>query len=127
MLHLKKEMQALLKEAHQRNRDVLLAIDEAKGEKIGKTWSNRFKESKPRDTIKRLRDPETNTITCESCRMAQIAVSYHENIQFNGHDSLRLTNNHKMGECLSLLWTRLMSEVKQKLRTDVGGRDPSRD
>ena len=114
-LHLKKEIQALLKEAHQRNRDILLAIDEAKGEKIGKTWLNRFKESKLRDTIKCLQDPETDAITCESCRMAQIAALYYENIQFDGHDPLRLINNHKMGECLSLLWTRLMSEAKQKL------------
>ena len=68
-----------------------------------------------RDTIKCLRDPETDAITCESCRMAQIAALYYENIQFDGHDPLRLMNNHKMGECLSLLWTRLMSEAKQKL------------
>ena len=53
-LHLKKEMQALLKETHQRNRDILSATDEAEGEKIGKTWLNHFKKSKPRDTIKCL-------------------------------------------------------------------------
>ena len=120
-LHLKKEMLTLLKETHQKNRDILSAIDEAKGEKIGKTWSRRFKENKPRDTIKHLRDPETNSITCESHRMAQVAASYHENIQFEGHDPLKLTDNPELRECLNRLRTRLSSEAKQKLTEQISG------
>ena len=50
-VQLKREIQSLIRETHQRNREKVAAIDAAEGECIGKTWSNRFKEAKPRDTI----------------------------------------------------------------------------
>ena len=78
--HLKKEMQRLLKEVHGHNRDSVAATDAAKGEKIGKMWSNRFKESKPRDTIRCLRTPNDDTLTFDSRKMAQIAMDYHNKI-----------------------------------------------
>ena len=114
-MHIKNQMQTLLRETHQRNRDILSVIDEAEGEKIDKTWLNRFRENKPRDTIKRLWDPETNTVTCESQKMAQIAATYHEKIQFCGHDPLQLTDNPKLNENLNLLRAKLSSESKQRL------------
>ena len=46
-MHIKNQMQTLLRETHQRNRDILSTIDKAEGKKIGKTWSNHFRENKP--------------------------------------------------------------------------------
>ena len=60
---IKKEIQCLMKESHRQNRDMVSAIDMVEGEKIGKTWSNCFRESKPRDTIKCLHSPKDNTLT----------------------------------------------------------------
>jgi hypothetical protein len=71
---IKKEIQCLTKETHQYKRNATAAIDAAEGEVIGKTWSNRAKVSKPRDTIKSLRDPDLNLPTRNSKRMAQIAA-----------------------------------------------------
>ena len=45
------------------------------------TWLNRFKESKPRDTIKCLKDPMMNTPTRTSKEMAEIVAKYHKDVQ----------------------------------------------
>ena len=50
--HIRREIRALVKLMHQNDRDFMAAVDVAKGEKIGKTWSNRHKVKKPRDTVK---------------------------------------------------------------------------
>ena len=57
--HLKSKIQALTRDIHDRNRNTLAAIDAAEGERIGKTWSNRHKENKLRDTIKCLKIPNS--------------------------------------------------------------------
>jgi ribonuclease HI len=118
-VQIKKEIQRLIKETHKHNRDAQSAIDAAEGEKIGKTWSNRFKESKPRDTIKCLQDPVTGTPTGDSNRMAQIAASYHERIQFDDHDPHTITNGPKLEAALSNIRVRLSEESKQKLREGI--------
>lgn len=53
-IHPQKEIMTLVKQTHQYNRDHMAAINTAEGEKIGKTWSNRHKINKLRDTIARL-------------------------------------------------------------------------
>ena len=50
--HIRREIRALVKLTHQNDRDFMAAVDAAEGEKIGKTWSNRHKVKKPRDTVK---------------------------------------------------------------------------
>jgi ribonuclease HI/exonuclease III len=118
-IHIRKEIQRLLKETHQKNRDILSAIDEAEGEKIGKTWSNRAKESKPRDTIKRLRDPETDTLTSESAKMAQITASYHDKLQHDGHDPQLAPDEAGLNEILNQVKTKLSEESKRMLREEI--------
>ena len=84
--HLKKEIQLLYRDAHHKSRDILAAVDAAEGERIGKAWSNRHKENKPRDTIKCIVDPNTGIPTKISKEMAEIAASYHDSLQHEGHD-----------------------------------------
>lgn len=45
--HIRKQIRQLVQLTHQYNRDHLVAIDAAEGEKIGKTWSNWHKVKKP--------------------------------------------------------------------------------
>ena len=78
---LKKEIQSLEKDTHQYKRNRNAAIDAAEGECIGKTWSRRFQNNKPRDTINCLKDPATNEVTRDSKKMARIAAKYHEDLQ----------------------------------------------
>ena len=117
--HLKKEMQRLLKEVHGHNRDSVAATDAAEGEKIGKMWSNRFKESKPRDTIRCLRTPDDDTLTFNSRKMAQIAMDYHNKIQFTNHDLHNIANPIKLNNILSNLRTKLSTASKQKLQEQI--------
>lgn len=65
---------------------MLAATDAVEGEHIGKTWSNRYKENKPRDTIKCLKFPNTDSQTRVSREMAEITARYHKQIQHDGHD-----------------------------------------
>ena len=69
-IHIKKEIQMLYHDMHDKNQTTLAAIDAAEGEKIGKVWSGRHKESKPRDTIKQLLDPTTNETMSDPKEMA---------------------------------------------------------
>ena len=117
--HLKKEMQRLLKETHGHNRDYVSATDAAEGEKIGKTWSNRFRESKPRDTIRCLRTPEDDTPTYDSQKMAQVAADYHNRVQFADHEPHNIANPQKLDKILSNLRARLPAASKQKLREQI--------
>jgi len=112
---IKKDIQSLMKESHRQNRDTVSAIDAAEGEKIGKTWSNRFKESKPRDTIKCLRAPEDNSLTHNSRRMSQIAASYHNDLQFEGHDPHNIENASKLDTILNNLRRKLSDTNKTKI------------
>ena len=84
-VHLKKKIQILYKDTHQKNRDMLSAVDAAEGEHIGKTWTNHNKESKLHDTIKCLRNPNTNKSTKNPKEMAEIMAKYHERLQHDGH------------------------------------------
>ena len=116
---IKKEIQCLMKDSHRQNRDTVSAIDAAEGEKIGKTWSNRFKESKPRDTIKCLRSPADNTLTYNSQKMTQIAATYHNNLQFEGQDPRNIENSAKLNASLNNLKMKLSDENKSKLREKI--------
>ena len=118
-VHIKKEIQRLTKESHNQQRDGLVATDAAEGEKIGKTWSNRHKTSKPRDTIKCLRDPENGSLTHDSTRMTQIAATYHDKIQSNDREQHATTNLQKLEATLNCLKTKLSMESKQKLREQI--------
>ena len=117
--HLKKEIRLLLKDAHQRNRDLLSAVDAAEGEQIGKTWSSRHKESKPRDTIKNLKDPATNETTRDSQRMAGIAAEYHDNLQRDGHDPRAQPDGQSLDEILNRISARTSENSKRELATQI--------
>ena len=117
--HIKKEIQGLMKEMHRRNRDSLMAVDAAEGEKIGKTWSNRARETKPRDTIKCLHNPADGTLTNNSRRMTQIVAEYHSNIQFTGHDPHKIENPAKLDAILDTLNSKLSNASKEKLSEQI--------
>lgn len=112
---IKKEIQCLMKESHRQNRDTVSAIDAAEGEKIGKTWSNRFRESKPRDTIKCLCSLEDNTLTYNSQKITQIMAMYHNNLQYAGQDPRNIENPSKLDAMLNNLKTKLSDDSKSKL------------
>jgi len=118
-IHIKKEIQMLLKETHQRNRETLSAIDTVEGEKIGKTWSNRHKENKPRDTIKCLRDPETDEVTRDSAKMTNITAKYHEKLQSDEHDPRAPPNRQHLEEILNQLETKLSNKSKAELANPI--------
>ena len=86
--HIRKEIRSLVGLTHQYSRDYLAAVDAAEGEKIGKTWSNRHKVRKPRDTIKCLKDTTSGEATDDPKQMADIAARYHESLQHQGHDPM---------------------------------------
>lgn len=103
-VHIKKQIQCLVKETHQHNRDRLAAINAAEGEKIGKTWSNRHKTSKPRDTIKRLKT-SLNETTTNSKKMAEIAAKYHHDLQYADHPPHYPLVTQKLNKILRLTKT----------------------
>ena len=117
--HLKKEIRLLQKETHQTRRDLQAAIDATEGEQIGKTWSSRHKESKPRDTIKCLKDPNTNEPTKNSQRMATIAAKYHENLQRDGHDPSAAPERRTLEEVLNYVGARTSEESKRELTKSI--------
>ena len=118
-VQLKKEIQILLKQAHQSNRDLLSAIDAAEGEKIGKTWSSRHKVAKPRDTIRYLKDPISGGTTRDSPRMAQIAAKYHEDLQHEDHDPHANPDEESLREILMHVKSKLSAESKEKLKESI--------
>ena len=118
-VYLKKEIQTLLKQLHQSNRDLLAAIDAAEGEQIGKTWSSRHKVAKPRDTIRCLKDPRTGTVTRDSKNMSQIAAMYHESLQFEDRDPRADINEQELHEILSHIRTKLPESSKENLREKI--------
>jgi len=120
---LKREIQCLLRELHQNNRDRLSAIDAVEGESIGKTWSNRFKENKPRDTIKDLRDPRTNDTTRDSKEMTKIAAQYYEDVQSADHDPQALPDQRELNEILSQTRLRISNESKRKIAEEISEED----
>ena len=122
-VQIKREIQNLVKESHQRNRDKLAAIDAAEGESIGKTWSNRHKANKPRDTIKELHDPETNETTKDSKRMAQIAARHHDGLQNIDHDPRNPPDTQSLNEILRPIKTKLSEASKAKLSEPISEED----
>ena len=112
---IKKEIQALTRETHQYKRDRIAAIDAAEGEVVGRTWSNRFRTNKPRDTIKKLKDPIKGTSTRDAKEMAQIAAGYHERIQRDGRDPQTPPDEQRMNRILGLIGRKLPEESKKKL------------
>lgn len=118
-IHLKKRIQLLHKETHQRNRDSLAAVNVVEGEHIGKTWSNRNKESKPRDTIKRLKNPNTNETTKNPTEIAEIAARYHKTLQHDGHDPRNQPETNALMNVLKHIKPRVSEENKRKLTNQI--------
>ena len=116
---IKKEIQTLVKETHQYKRNVTTAVDAAEGEIIGKTWSRRAKECKPRDTIKSLKDQSTNSTTRNSQRMTQIAAKHHEEIQSKDGDPHEPPDDNKMNEILENINAKISDESKRKLSENI--------
>ena len=120
---IKKEIQCLVKETHQYKRDQIAAIDAAEGEIIGKTWSRRSKDNKPRDTIKTLIDPTTNTPTQDAKKMAQIAAKYHNELQYADYDPHTAPNELIMNEILGNIKSKITEENKTKLSESISESD----
>lgn len=118
-IHIKKEIQVLYQDMHDKNRTTLAAIDAAEGEKIGKIWSARHKESKPRDTIKQLLDPVTNEMTRNSKEMAQIAAEHYEHIQHNDHDPHTPPEEQSLNEILNLIKSKVTENTKRALTKQI--------
>lgn len=118
-VQLKKNIQALIKETHQRNRERMAAIDAAEGEQIGKTWSSRFKMTKPRDTINHLRTPGLGETTGDSKKMVEIAGKYHREIQSEDRDLSALPDEQEISEALRPIKARLSTEDKQRLAEKI--------
>ena len=89
------------------------------GESIGKTWSNRYKESKPRDTIKCLRHLTTNSPTRDSKEMAKIAAQYHKEIQAADRNPQDQPDPPKLNAILEQVRARLPDETKHKLTEEI--------
>ena len=117
--HLKKEIHLLHKETHQHKRDIQAAVDAVEGEQIGKMWSSRHKESKPRDTIKCLRDPVTDKPMKNSKRMAVIAAEYHENLQSDRQDLRVEPNEEELEETLNCVKAKMSDGSKRELTEQI--------
>ena len=113
-IHLRKEIMVLTKQMHQHNRDQVAAVDAAEGEKIGKTWSNRHKANKPRDTLARLKELEGGGTTDDPRRMVKIAATYHDRIQRAGLNRAGNTEGER-SRILGLLRAKLSDRSKTAL------------
>ena len=73
---------------HTKIRDNVAAKCRLESETMSKSWINANKDRHPRDTIAALRVPESSpeqpTYTKRTKEMAELARSYHENLQTNG-------------------------------------------
>ena len=120
---IKKEIQKIFKDSHQHNRNNSAAIDAAEGEQIGKTWSNRYKNTHPRDTIKRLKNPHTNETTDISKEMADIAATHHREIQYNDHKPTAHPNRAKLDKILSPVKAKLSNHSIELLKKSISEED----
>ena len=77
------EIEHLEKLISYNNRERVKAKIALHGEKLGGTWSNLSKSKRPRDTIQRLKVPDTIPLRHEvrSDRMADLARNHHESLQ----------------------------------------------
>jgi ribonuclease HI/exonuclease III len=77
------ELAHLEKKLAKQRKDNLAAELTAHGEKLGGIWSAINKEKKPRDLIRRLKNPNIEQVIYErdSQRMANLARDYHETLQ----------------------------------------------
>ena len=117
--HLKSRIQALTKDVHDRNRNTLAAVDAAEGERIGKTWSNRHKENKPRDTIKCLKIPNSEHRTRESKEMAEIAAKHHRDIQHEDRDPRAQPDEDTLDEILQNVKRRTSEDSRRLLAEQI--------
>ena len=120
---IKKEIQCLVKETHQYKKDRVAAIDAAEGEIIGKTWSRRSKINNPRDTIKSLKDPATNSTTQDAKRMAQIAAEHHNDLQFMDCDPYATPSETIINEVLGNMRAKITEESKTTLAESISESD----
>ena len=93
--------------------------DTAEGERIGKTWSNRHKENKPRDTIKCIINLVTNNPTRISKEMARIAANYHEKLQHDGHNPREQPEHQALEDVLRDVKMKLSEEGKMALSKPI--------
>lgn len=100
-----------------------MAIDTAEGECIGKTWSSRLKESKPRDTIRCLKDPVTGAPTRNSGEMVEIAARYHEQIQLADRNPQDPPDKPKLDKILGRIRAKLPAPDKDKLLELISERE----
>ena len=94
-------------------------MDAAEGEKIGKTWSNRHRVRRPRDTIKCLKDPLKGGTTDDPKRMADIAAQYHESAQLQGHDPAEEPVHGGVEEIVGQIWARVSERDGRTLSAEV--------
>jgi exonuclease III len=83
---LQEEMDTLEKARHMSARSNIAVRNRLEGETISKYWTQINKAKTPRDTIQALKYPESDPAKYEknSHKMAQIAQTYHENLQIVG-------------------------------------------
>ena len=100
-----------------------MTVDAAEGEHISRTWSNRHKVNKPRDTIKNLMDPESGDNTSNLQEMSRIAATYHKNIQYNDHNPKSETNREDVHAILSVINRKLSERSKRTLVEQISEED----
>ena len=79
------EIEYLTRTNAQNKKDNLAAKLSHHGEKLGGIWSAINKQKKPRDTIRRLKIPNSSPVKykCDSVRMVELAKEYHDALQMN--------------------------------------------
>ncbi|PPQ77610.1 hypothetical protein CVT24_005290 [Panaeolus cyanescens] len=105
------ELRTLSIQVHRNKRDEIAAKFWMEGETIGKPWINVNKNVTPRETIFRLKKPESNPTEyiTRAEDMAEMAKNYHDNLQEMGTEQRRETRQPE-NTCLE--------EVKAKLNTE---------
>ena len=111
---LAQELNHLEKKHSKDKKDKLRAEIALHGEKLGGVWSAISKDVKPRDTIYRLKIPNSNPPQYERCtkNMAQLARNYHENLQ-----QREQLPHHNQDENIALL-ERLLDEIPNNQKLD---------
>lgn len=62
----------------------MAAQDRLQGETVSKWWSNKNKDSKPRDLIYRLKAGDGGVVAIRSEQMAELARAYHNDLLTSG-------------------------------------------
>ncbi|PPQ77059.1 hypothetical protein CVT24_009763 [Panaeolus cyanescens] len=113
-------IKSLQKKIHTETRENINARHNIEAETISKTWIMSSKEKKPRDTILRLRIPNSNPAqyTTKSQEMADTTADYHRDIQnadITHVDADDVTRDQMIDNSLNILKTSLSNEDKSKM------------